>query len=224
MRCESQSKRGRLLAGCVGIAAYLGARPAGAKPKRGPGTAGAPIRPALWTAVGYVICSPCNSPGPVGSRGRFSPRTAHNNNSTMKALRLFSAALGLLAAGSLRASDQPSAPRRTEVVFDHPEKFTDVRDSSMPSDRGRDSILSELRDDLVARASPMVPDGYKLTVTFTDIKLAGDFEPWRGPQWDDIRIVKAIYPPSSSSRIRSRIPRAGSSSRARRTSATSISR
>ncbi|HXN34760.1 MAG TPA: DUF3016 domain-containing protein [Opitutaceae bacterium] len=114
----------------------------------------------------------------------------------MKALRLFSAALGLLAAGAIRASDAPAAPRRTEVIFDHPEKFTDVRDSSMPSDRGRDSILSEIREHLVARTASMIPEGYRLTVTFADIKLAGSFEPWRGPQWDDIRIVKAIYPPS----------------------------
>ena len=47
----------------------------------------------------------------------------------------------------------------------------------------------------------MVPEGDKLTITFTDIDLAGDFEPWRGPQWDEVRIVKAIYPPRSSSRI-----------------------
>jgi hypothetical protein len=25
--------------------------------------------------------------------------------------------------------------------------------------------------------------------------MAGDFEPWRGPRFDDIRIVKDIYPP-----------------------------
>ncbi len=37
--------------------------------------------------------------------------------------------------------------------------------------------------------------GQKLTVTFTDIDLAGDFEPWRGSEGMDIRIVKDIYPP-----------------------------
>jgi len=25
--------------------------------------------------------------------------------------------------------------------------------------------------------------------------MAGDFEPWRGPRWDDVRVVKEIYPP-----------------------------
>ena len=38
-------------------------------------------------------------------------------------------------------------------------------------------------------------EGCKLTVTFTDIDLAGEFEPWRGPQFDEVRIVKDIYPP-----------------------------
>jgi hypothetical protein len=113
----------------------------------------------------------------------------------MKTLRLFSAALGLLAAGALRASDPAVVAPRTEIIFDHPEKFTDVRDASVGSDSGRDSILAEIRANLVARTSRMVPEGYKLTVTFTDIKLAGDFEPWRGPQWDQIRIVKPVYPP-----------------------------
>jgi hypothetical protein len=109
----------------------------------------------------------------------------------MKTLRLFSAALGLLAAFALRAAEAP----RTEVIFDHPEKFTDVKDRMSPTDKGRDEILSQIRDHLVDRASRLVPDGYKLTITFSDIKLAGDFEPWRGPRWDDVRIIKDIYPP-----------------------------
>jgi hypothetical protein len=112
----------------------------------------------------------------------------------MKTLRLFSAALGLLGAGALRGSDA-ATPARTEVIFDHPENFRDVRDEFTPTDKGRDYILSEFREHLISRTANMIPDGYKLTVTFTDIKLAGDYEPWRGPQWDTVRIVKPIYPP-----------------------------
>ena len=33
-------------------------------------------------------------------------------------------------------------------------------------------------------------------MTFTDIDLAGDFEPWRGGQWDSVRVVKSISPPA----------------------------
>jgi hypothetical protein len=34
-----------------------------------------------------------------------------------------------------------------------------------------------------------------LEVRFTDIDLAGEYEPQRGPRFDDIRIMREIYPP-----------------------------
>jgi len=113
----------------------------------------------------------------------------------MKTLRLLSAAIGLLAAGAIRA-DTSSPASRVDVVFDHPEKFTDVKDSSLPTDRGRDAILGSIRAFLVRQAAPLVPDGDTLTITFTNIDLAGEYEPWHGAQWDEIRIVKDIYPPA----------------------------
>ncbi|MGH6821656.1 MAG: DUF3016 domain-containing protein, partial [Methylocella sp.] len=38
--------------------------------------------------------------------------------------------------------------------------------------------------------------GQHLTVRITDIDLAGAFEPWHGPDFDHIRILKEIYPPA----------------------------
>jgi hypothetical protein len=113
----------------------------------------------------------------------------------MKTLRLLSAAIGLLAAGAIRA-DTSSPVSRVDVIFDHPEKFTDVKDSSFPSDHGRDAILGTIRAFLVRQATPLVPDGDTLTITFTNIDLAGEYEPWHGAQWDEIRVVKDIYPPA----------------------------
>ncbi len=84
---------------------------------------------------------------------------------------------------------------RAEVVYDHPEKFTDVKDSAMDTEEGSAAILASLRDYLVREAKYFVPEGCKLTMTFTDIDLAGEFEPWRGPQFDNVRIIKSIYPP-----------------------------
>jgi hypothetical protein len=112
----------------------------------------------------------------------------------MKKLHVLGSILGLMAAGAINAAANP-APR-TEVIFDHPEKFTDVRDSYVPSDKGRDAILGTLRTYLVRRTESMIPEGDKLTITFTDIDLAGEYEPWRGAQYDDVRIVKSIYPPA----------------------------
>lgn len=109
--------------------------------------------------------------------------------------RLTVVLFGLVAPLALRAADVAKAPARTEVVFDHPEKFTDVKDGDFGTDKGRDATLELIRDFLVERADKALPPGQKLTITFTDIDLAGDFEPWRGPQFSDVRIVKPIYAP-----------------------------
>ena len=114
----------------------------------------------------------------------------------MKALRLFSSVLAVLAAVALRAADTPNPASRVDVTFDHPENFTDVKDYDPPTDRGRDFILSTIREYLVGHVSPLVPEGDRLAITFTDIDLAGDIEPWHGPQWSRVRIVKDIYPPA----------------------------
>ncbi|MGA2015341.1 MAG: DUF3016 domain-containing protein [Opitutaceae bacterium] len=110
----------------------------------------------------------------------------------MKTLRLYSSILGLAAAGVLNAADNP-APR-TVVVFDHPDNFTDVKDSYIPTEKGRDAILKTLRDFLVDRTESRIPNGYQLTITFTEINLAGKFEPWHNPPYD-IRYLRPVYPP-----------------------------
>ena len=47
----------------------------------------------------------------------------------------------------------------------------------------------------VEAGAGIIPAGRKLTMTFTDIDLAGEYEPWRGGQWSDVRIIKDIYSP-----------------------------
>ncbi|MGH7945096.1 MAG: DUF3016 domain-containing protein [Opitutaceae bacterium] len=101
--------------------------------------------------------------------------------------------LGLLPV--LTVSAEPTKTlARAEVNFFEPLKFTDVRDSYM-GDHERTTYLESIRNHLLEQAKYYVPDGHTLSVTFTDIDMAGDFEPWRGPRFDDIRIVKDIYPP-----------------------------
>jgi len=110
---------------------------------------------------------------------------------------LVSALLGLTAAGMAGAADTAAktADARADVTFVQPEKFTDVRDGYTASEVGRNGILDQLRDYIVSRAKYYLPEGQKLSISFTDIDLAGDFEPWRGSQSMDIRVVKDIYPP-----------------------------
>lgn len=98
----------------------------------------------------------------------------------------------VLFCGSAWAADKAS---RVDVAFDHPEKFRDVRESSMASDKDRDYLLGQIKTYVEEQAQRFVGPDQKLTLTFTEIDMAGDFEPWRGPQWTDIRVVKDIYPP-----------------------------
>src|SRR5687768_15585737 len=75
----------------------------------------------------------------------------------------------------------------TEIVFLKPQKFTDVKDSEM-GDHERTTYLDQLRDHLRDQARYYVPQGHLLKVTFLDIDMAGEFEPWRGPRYSDVRI------------------------------------
>lgn len=114
----------------------------------------------------------------------------------MKTIRIILTALPLIAVGALIAAPPaPKEPSRVNVVFSHPEKFTDVKDDSMGTERGRDAILEQLRDYIDQQASRYMPKDQTLAVTFTDIDLAGDYEPWHGSNADNIRFIRAIYPP-----------------------------
>jgi len=109
---------------------------------------------------------------------------------TTNLLRFLLASLLALAAGRAFAAN-------VEIQFSHPENFTDVKESYSDSanERGGANYLPQIKALMVRQAGALLSAGQKLTVTFTDIDLAGDFEPWLGAQFDDIRIVKAIYLP-----------------------------
>jgi hypothetical protein len=117
----------------------------------------------------------------------------------MKTIRLISLGLVWLAgtSGWVLAFDGTAKKSvyRTDVTFFEPEKFTDANDSSSGSEKGRSAILDQLKTYLQQRAQDYVADGQKLTITVTDVDLAGEFEPWRVGALQDVRIVKDIYPP-----------------------------
>lgn len=106
--------------------------------------------------------------------------------------------LGAIAAGlaSPAAFARAEPPARVQVAWAPAEKLTEVRNN--PTERGwlrPEDWQRALADDLRVQADRLLPPGEQLQVTFDDIKLAGDFEPWRHPGLDDVRILKDIYPP-----------------------------
>lgn len=113
----------------------------------------------------------------------------------MKTKLLPSVFLGMLAAGALFAASAEKPVPATDVTFVEPEKFTDVKNRQMDDSRDRDYLLEQLKDHLVSRSAKYLAAGQRLEIKVTDVDLAGDFEPWRGPNFHDIRIVKDLYPP-----------------------------
>lgn len=112
----------------------------------------------------------------------------------MKTLRYtMTVFVGLAAAAAVSAAT-PQTSSRAEVTFSDPDKFTDASEGPRGSDIRRDVVLDEIKSYIQDRANRFVPEGQKLSVTITDIDLAGEVEPWR-TRSQDVRIVKEIYMP-----------------------------
>ena len=108
-------------------------------------------------------------------------------------VRVVSVALSMLAAAAIAA---PAS--RIDVDWTNPADFSEAR-AAAGSPVGRaspEAWLGDLATRLRQRADRQLPPGQHLAVTFTDVKRAGVYEPWRGPEWNDIRVIKDQYPPS----------------------------
>jgi hypothetical protein len=88
-----------------------------------------------------------------------------------------------------------TAPDNVDVHYKDPQHFTEARRSFGRHMIGADAYLEPLRAYIAQRASRILAPGQRLDIEVTDVDRAGEFEPWRGPRFDDVRIVKDIYPP-----------------------------
>ncbi|GAB1489157.1 DUF3016 domain-containing protein [Opitutaceae bacterium] len=111
--------------------------------------------------------------------------------------RFFRAALACLLAGAVLfpgiASAAAPKKAQAEVIYASPENFTDARD---PADKpAKESpALARLRRHVENRARKVLPPGYRLVLTVTDVDLAGSYEPTtRRPR--DVRVVREGHPP-----------------------------
>ena len=100
--------------------------------------------------------------------------------------------LSMLVAASSAMADAS----RVRVVWAPFDTLSEVKQNPMKRGWLRpEDWTKELGNYLSERATAQLPPGEQLEVTIDDIKLAGDYEPWRGPQAQDIRVMKDIYPP-----------------------------
>jgi Protein of unknown function (DUF3016) len=85
------------------------------------------------------------------------------------------------------------ADGRVTIKFQAQEDFTDARDRA--NGETAPYLLDQLAQSVQQEVRRALRPGERFAITFTDIDLAGDYEPWRRPGLDDVRIVKDIYPP-----------------------------
>lgn len=100
-----------------------------------------------------------------------------------------------LAACVLVTANMARADGTVSVSFQQPEQFTDVSERQFKTAPDRNQNLKQLKSWLEKRASKLLAADQQLSVTILDIDLAGGFEPWHGPNLQDVRVVKDIYPP-----------------------------
>jgi len=124
----------------------------------------------------------------------------------MKKTSLFAGILlTLLVAGPVDAKTRnvtdPDAPRSlpaegpVQVDWTDPAQFSDIRHSGNRWEAERGNWVEQLAKHLQKSAVKRLPPGERLQVTITDIKRAGQYEPWHGPNLQNTRFVRDLYPP-----------------------------
>lgn len=111
-----------------------------------------------------------------------------------------SLALAGCAAGSghMLSADAPRAlpdAGPVAVSWADPATFTELRHNRSRWNSEGGSWLTDLAKYMRQRAEAQLAPGERLQLTIVDVDRAGDFEPWRGVDQQDIRIIRDIYPP-----------------------------
>lgn len=111
----------------------------------------------------------------------------------------FALLLAACAGTPLRDVTDPDAPRslpgtsQVAVSWDDPAGFSDLRRSSNRWESRRGDWVRDLAAYLQQSVARALPPGERAEITITDIRRAGEYEPWHGPQMDDVRIMRDIY-------------------------------
>lgn len=114
--------------------------------------------------------------------------------SLLKPFRIaLTAGLLLLASGAWAMSLDTSSA--VQVRYDHPEKFTEARQTPPSRMTDADDYLGPLKRYIEHRAKHVLGPGQHLSIVITDVDLAGEYEPWSGAQTGWIRVVRRTYPP-----------------------------
>ncbi|GAB2554956.1 DUF3016 domain-containing protein [Rhodanobacter koreensis] len=99
-----------------------------------------------------------------------------------------------LALASVTARAAPP-PDNVDVHYRDSQHFTETTRDVGVHLIDADAYLKPLKAYIAERASRVLAPGQRLDIEVTDVARAGEYEPWRGPRFNDVRIIKDIYPP-----------------------------
>ncbi len=102
--------------------------------------------------------------------------------------------IACLAIASVMAR-AATPPDNVSVHYKDPQHFTEAKRSFGVHAIDADAYLKPLKDYITQRASRILAPGQRLDIEVTDVDRAGEYEPWRGPNFNDLRIIKDVYPP-----------------------------
>lgn len=120
-------------------------------------------------------------------------RMVVSNRGTIAIFAALALWLGSIAPPSA-AAVKPAAAS-VSVTFVNPEQFTENRLYGRQDRFNRIDYLAQLKAYLIKQGQAVLKPGQSLHVDITDIRLAGAYEPWRGPQWSYVRIMRDTYSP-----------------------------
>lgn len=97
-----------------------------------------------------------------------------------------------LAATAFGGTISPKAApaSRISVNFINPASFKDIGPN-----RSREVLLRDLGDAMQKAAIQSLRKDLRLDLKVTNVDLAGDFEPWRGMDFSEVRVMRDVYPP-----------------------------
>ncbi|MFH0342098.1 MAG: DUF3016 domain-containing protein [Chromatiales bacterium] len=105
------------------------------------------------------------------------------------------------AAKLARGCRQSAGPRRVvsdaevTVQFIEPREFTDLSLSGSTTAGIQRHITDELMNYLKYLGDNYLPPKHQVDVTFLDIDMGGEYEPWRTPNLTHTRLVREAYVP-----------------------------
>ena len=104
-------------------------------------------------------------------------------------------ALWLGSIAPLSAAAVMPVESSVSVTYVNPEQFTENRLYGRQDRFNRIDYLVQLKAYLIKQGQAVLKPGQSLHVDITNVRLAGAYEPWRGPEWSYVRIMRDIYSP-----------------------------